>query len=141
MGKTMIYVDANYWIYWFDSRLQEHEYVLKPMREALQEGIILNIVTLIEVAHYLRNLAEKELLDKLNKIQSLTSLKLVNLDMELLKVALEQLIKYARVGIGGRDSVILATMQTLGVRRIVTHDKVFKQIKGLEVIDLIPQQR
>nr|MDO8080931.1 type II toxin-antitoxin system VapC family toxin [Candidatus Freyarchaeota archaeon] len=134
----MIYIDANYWIYWFDQRLPEHKHVLKLMREALQEGIILNVVTLIEVAHYLRNLTEKEFLDKINKIQSLTSLKLINLDAELLKVALEQLIKYARVGIGGRDSVILATMQTLGVRRIATHDKVFKQIKALEVIDPIP---
>jgi len=68
----MIYVDANYWIYWFDQRLPEHKHALKPMREALREGIILNVVTLIEVAHYLRNLAEKEFLDKINKIQSLT---------------------------------------------------------------------
>lgn len=133
----MIYVDANYWIYWFDSRLPEHKHVLKTMREALREGIILNVVTLIEVAHYLRNLAEKEFLDKLSKIQSLASIKFVNLDMELLSVALKQLVKYARVGIGGRDSVILATMKALGVKRIATHDKVFARIEGLEVIDSI----
>lgn len=60
------------------------------------------------------------------------------MDTELLKVALEQLIRYARVGIGGRDSVILATMQTVGVKRIATHDKVFKRIEDLEVIDKIP---
>ncbi|MBS7250558.1 MAG: type II toxin-antitoxin system VapC family toxin [Candidatus Freyarchaeota archaeon] len=134
----MIYVDANYWIYWFDQRLPEHKYVLKPMREALREGIVLNVITIIEVAHYLRNLAEKDFLDKLNKMQSLTSLELVNLDTELLKLALEKLVRYAKVGIGGRDSVILATMQALGIKRIATHDKVFKQIKGLEVIDQIP---
>ncbi|MGQ9720480.1 MAG: type II toxin-antitoxin system VapC family toxin [Candidatus Jordarchaeum sp.] len=138
MGKAMIYVDANYWIYWFDQRLPEHKYVLKPMREAFREGIILNVFTLIEVAHYLRNLTEKEFFDKLDKIQSLTSLKLVDLETELLKVSLEQLIRHARVGIGGRDSIILATMQTLGVKRIATHDRFFTKIKGLEVIDTIP---
>lgn len=134
----MIYVDANYWIYWFDQRLPEHKYVLKTMREALFEGVVLNLVTIVEVAHYLRYLDKKDFLDKLNRMQSLTSLKLVNLDTELLNLALKQLVKHAKVGIGGRDSVILATMQALKVKRILTHDKVFTKIKGLEVIDTIP---
>jgi len=138
MGKTMIYVDANYWIYWFDQRLPEHKHVLKPIREAIQEGIILNVVTLIEVAHYLRSLNEKEFFDKLNKIRGLTSLKLVELDTKLLGVALEELVKYSKVGIGGRDSVVLATMKTQGVKRIATHDKVFTRIKDIEAIDTIP---
>ncbi|MEM2134340.1 MAG: hypothetical protein QXG44_05790 [Candidatus Jordarchaeaceae archaeon] len=95
---------------------------MKPMREALPEGIVLNVVTIIEAAHYLRNLAEKDFLDKLNKMQSLTSLELVNLYKELLKLALEKLVRYAKVGIPGRGSVILATMQALGTKRIATHE-------------------
>lgn len=39
----MIYVDTNYWIYWFDKRLPEHRDVLKTMRKATREGIIRTI--------------------------------------------------------------------------------------------------
>lgn len=135
----MIYIDANFWIYWFDQRLSEHKHVLEPMREAVREGIILNIVTLMEVAHYLRYLPPEEFRDKLHKIQSLTTLKLINLDVELAELAFEQLMKYAKIGIGSRDSVILATMQKIGTKRIATHDKGFTRIKELEVIDPIPK--
>jgi DNA invertase Pin-like site-specific DNA recombinase len=48
-----------YWIYRFDQRAPEHRHILKLMREALQEGIVLNVVNLIEVAHYLHNLTER----------------------------------------------------------------------------------
>jgi predicted nucleic acid-binding protein len=48
------------------------------------------------------------------------------------------LAKYARIGVGGRDSVIIATMKSAGIMRIATHDKVFTKVKGLEVIDPIP---
>jgi predicted nucleic acid-binding protein len=135
----MIYVDANFWIYWFDQRLSEHKHVLETMREAIREGIILNVITLVEVAHYLRNLSVQEFRDKLDKIQSLTTLKLINLDIELAKQAFKQLMKYSKAGIGARDGVILATMEATATKRIATHDKGFTKIKGLEVIDPIPK--
>jgi predicted nucleic acid-binding protein len=135
----MIYVDANFWIYWFDQRLAEHKYVQEPMREAIHEGIVLNVITLMEVAHYLRHLPAEEFRDKLYRMQSLTTLKLVNLDIELAKLAFEQLIKHSKTGIGSRDSVILATMAAADIKRIATHDKGFTKIKGLEVIDPIPK--
>jgi len=56
----MIYVDANFWIYWFDQRLPEHKHVTKPMRDAIHEGIVLNVVTLMEVAHYFRHLTKED---------------------------------------------------------------------------------
>jgi hypothetical protein len=83
MGDTMIYVDANFWIYWFDQRLPEHKHVLKPMRKAIQEGVVLSVVTLMEVAHYFRNLAGEEFHEKLDAIQSLTTLKIVDFDVDL----------------------------------------------------------
>jgi len=139
VGKIMIYVDANYWIYWFDQRLPEHKYVIETMRNAIHDGIILNVVTLIEVAHYFRHLPEKEFHKRLNAIKNLATLTFVNLDLDLTELAFEQLVKYAKIGVGGRDSVILATMKTSGTKRIVTHDEVFKKIENLEVIDPIPQ--
>jgi predicted nucleic acid-binding protein len=138
MGETMIYVDANLWIYWFDQRLPEHKYVLKAMRQATQEGVIINVVTLMEVAHYFRNLGAEEFHEKLDMIQGLTTLKMVDLDVALARSSIDQLAKYGKVGIGGRDSVIIATMESVGVMRIATHDRVFARIKGLEVIDPIP---
>jgi len=139
VGKIMIYVDANYWIYWFDQRLPEHKYVIETMRNAIHDGIILNVVTLMEVAHYFRHLPEKEFHKRLNAIKNLTTLTFVNLDLDLTELTFEQLVKYAKIGVGGRDSVILATMKTSGTKRIVTHDEVFKKIENLEVIDPIPQ--
>jgi len=133
----LIYVDANYWIYWFDQRLREHKYVLKPMRTIIQEGIVLNVVTLMEVAHYFRHLPKENFRRKLHAIQNLATLTIINLD--LAELAFEQLMRYSKIGIGGRDGVILATMKATSVKRIATHDEVFKKIESLEVIDPIPQ--
>jgi predicted nucleic acid-binding protein len=134
----MIYVDANYWIYWFDQRLPEHKHVLKPMRTIIHEGIVLNVVTLMEVAHYLRYLPKENFRRKLHAIQNLATLTFINLDLNLAELAFERLIKYAKIGIGGRDSIILATMKATGTKRIASHDEVFKKIEGIEVIDPIP---
>lgn len=134
----MIYVDANYWIYWFDQRLPEHKHVLKPMRTTIHEGIVLNVVTLMEVAHYFRHLPKENFRRKLHTIQNLATLTFISLDLDLAELAFEQLIKYAKIGISGRDSVILATMKAAGTKRIASHDEVFKKIEDLEVIDSIP---
>jgi len=134
----MIYVDANYWIYWFDQRLPEHKHVLKPMRTAIHEGIVLNVVTLMEVAHYFRHLPKENFRRKLHTIQNLATLTLINLDLDIAELAFEQLIKYAKIGIGSRDSVILSTMKATGTKIIATHDEVFKKIEDLEVVDPIP---
>jgi predicted nucleic acid-binding protein len=134
----MIYVDANYWIYWFDQRLPEHQHVLETMRDAIHEGVVLSVVTLIEVAHYFRHLPKEDFLKNIHRIENLATTRFVNLDLDLAELAFEQLTKYAKIGIGGRDSVILATMRRTGIKRIASHDKVFKKIEGLEVIDPIP---
>ncbi len=136
----MIYVDANCWIYWFDERVPEHKYVLKPMRSAISEGIVINYVTLMEIAHYLRYLAEIEFRDRMDMIKHLSTLSLIALDASLADLGLQLLAKYASEGIGGRDSIILATMQANNVRRILTHDYAFKKVKWIKVIDPIPDR-
>ncbi len=47
-----VYVDSNYWIYWMDPRHPEHRFTNAAMRLAIREDIIINLTTLIEVAHY-----------------------------------------------------------------------------------------
>jgi predicted nucleic acid-binding protein len=134
----MIYVDANYWIYWFDQRLPEHKYVTSPMRNAIHEGIVLNVITFVEVAHYFRYLPREGFRVKLQAMQNLATLRFISLDLDLANLALGHLVKHAEIGIGGRDSVILATMEATETRRIATHDEAFKKIEDLEVVDPIP---
>jgi len=110
------------------------------MRQAIKEGIILNVATLIEVAHYFRGLEEPELSSRVNKMRNLSTLTLVELDLATADIAVRLLARYARAGVGGRDAVILATMQLHGVKRIVTHDRDFRKVKGITVIDAIPQR-
>ena len=132
------YVDSNYWIYWMDSRHPEHRHVSKAMRAAIREGILLNLTSLLEVAHYFRDLGEAQLLSTMDKLRNLTTLNLAELDTTTADEALRILGRYSEMGIGGRDAVILATMQLHGVKRILTHDRDFRKVKGIRVIDFIP---
>ncbi len=134
----MIYVDSNYWIYWIDSRLPEHKHTIEVMSTAISNGIILNFVTLIEIAHYLRRLPSDEYSRILERIQYLPTLTLIDLDDQVTERTLEIIPEYAERGLGGRDCAIIATMKLYGVNRIATHDKAFKKIKGLQVVDSIP---
>lgn len=134
----MIYVDSNCWVYWLDERFHEHRYVIEPIRKAIHEGIIMSYVTFIEVAHYLRNLKRKDFDRNIGRIKNLSTLRLVNLDSTVTDLALKELSQHAPKGIGGRDSVILATMNLLGVSKIITHDQAFRKIRRIRAIDPVP---
>jgi predicted nucleic acid-binding protein len=108
------------------------------MRAAIREGILPNLTSLLEVVHYLRNLEEAEFLSTMDKLRNLTTLKLADLDAATADEALRVLASHSDAGIGGRDAVVLATMQLHGVKRILTHDRDFRRIKGIRVIDSIP---
>lgn len=136
----MIYVDSNYWIYWLDSRLPEHDRVVKTMRRAIRDGVAMSYVTLIEVAHYLRMLPGKEFTEVTDAIRSLSTLTLFNLNERIADLAVKMVPEYAPKGLGGRDCVILATMKFSGTRKIVTHDGAFRRVEGIEVIDAMPQR-
>lgn len=134
----MIYIDSNYWIYWLDPTLPEHRHVTKIMSEAVESGLTTNYVTLLEVAHHLRNLPKGEFLTVMESIKSLSTLTLSEFDAQTASLALDLLPQYAPTGLGGRDCIILSSMQLAGVRNIATHDRAFKGIKGIKVVDDIP---
>ena len=136
----MIYVDSNYWIYWLDSRLPEHELVMKTMRSAIREGIAMNYVTLLEVAHYLRSLSRQEFVELTGAILNLSTLTLFDLDGRVADLALGMVPDYAGEGLGSRDCAILATMRLSGIRKIATHDRAFVAVEGIEVVDAIPRR-
>ena len=121
-----------------DSRHPAHRHVLKTMETAVREGILLNLLSLLEVAHYFRNLGETELLMRMDKLRNLTTLTLAELDAATANEALRILGRYSSVGIGGRDAAVLATMRMHGVKRILTHDRDFRRVKGISVVDSIP---
>ena len=63
-------------------------------------------------------------------LRNLKTLTLTELDMTTADQAIRVLARYGKhEGIGGRDAVVLATMQLNGVKRILTHDKDFKKSK------------
>ncbi|WP_449463676.1 type II toxin-antitoxin system VapC family toxin [Tardisphaera miroshnichenkoae] len=133
-------MDSNYWIYWFDSRFPEHEAASKVVEEAVKEGILQSPVTLMEVAHYFRRLPKAQYDDLMGGLLSLSSLKVREFDFALARLSVELLGRYARLGMSGRDAAIIATMKAEGVNKIATHDKAFKAVPELTVIDPIPDE-
>jgi predicted nucleic acid-binding protein len=121
-----------------DRRQPEHRFVARVMREAIGDGIILNLMTLVEVAHYFRELDEQEFSSRMDKLRNLRTVTLVELDLTTADTAIRLLSRYGRIGIGGRDAVVLATMQLHGIKRILTHDRDFTKVKGIKVVDPIP---
>jgi predicted nucleic acid-binding protein len=121
-----------------DRRHPEHRFVTRAMRAAVREGIILNVASFIEVAHYFRGLGEPEFSYRMDELRNLRTLTLAELNMTTADQALGFLTRYGKVGIGGRDAVILATMKLHGVKRILTHDRDFGKVKEIRVVDPIP---
>jgi predicted nucleic acid-binding protein len=138
---TTTYVDSNIWIYFFDSETPEHEVVLDNTRRILQtDELVINTVTVIEVAHYLsRRLDGVELRTRMNAMLDLIGMEVTGFDEALLRESIEILSEYAASSnLSGRDAVVLATMKTYGVDRLVTQDKTLKGVAsslGFLVVD------
>ena len=131
------YVDANYWIYWFDERLPEHNSVNGAMQSAIREGVVVNTVTLMEVAHYFKGLPTDVIDEKMKTITGLSTLSLVDFTSSILQSSINFLSAYSPSGLGGRDCVILATMKAIGSKVLLTHDRAFRRVKGIKIIDEI----
>jgi len=132
----MLIIDSNIWAYYFDEDSPEHPFVVDDVEKALRsEGIAINTVIIIEVAHFLiKNLGP--ILGR-NKLSTFLSFpfRIVDLNYELTLKSLDLLAKYSHLGIGGRDATILATAETLNINEIMTHDEAFKRIEWLRIID------
>ena len=62
-------------------------------------------------------------------------MKIVDFDQYHAQKSIEYLAKYSQTGIGGRDATILASMEELEIKKLMTHDRAFKRIDFIEVID------
>jgi predicted nucleic acid-binding protein len=133
----LIYVDSNYWIYWLDGRLPEHKRVLPAMREAIESGILMNYVTLMEIGHYLRRLPYRAFIPKIEMILNLSTLVFADLDDRITRSAMEMLPRYSGKGLGVRDCVVIATMLDHELKDIMTHDIAFSRIADIRHVDIL----
>jgi len=130
-------IDSNIWAYYFDVDAPEHKFVVPEVRKALQEGALINTVVAMEVAHFLvKNLGPvlgKEKFDIFMGFPFVVD----ELDLELVRAAVDDLCKYSHLGIGGRDATLLASMRRKRVDRVMTHDEALKRVPDLKAIDPI----
>ncbi len=123
----MITIDSQIWIYFFDPNAPENENVRLWMNKNLQSSeIILSTIIPLEVAHNLYTIPKlssitiekllfKWITQKNIKIADVSHREMVN--------ALQMLKSLRPRRIGGRDCLILATMDLHNVGILVTNDK------------------
>ncbi|GEM_PF-5509527 len=70
-------------------------------------------------------------------ITSLSTLTLVDFTYTILQPSISILSTYSLSGLGSRDCVTLAAMKAIGTKVLLTHDKAFKKVKDIEIIDEI----
>lgn len=133
--ERLTFIDSNIWCYYFDRSAQEHDIVTESLEQVLEvDGVAINTVVAMEVAPYLiKNLGPKGK----KKVDVFLSypMEIVDFDQSLARRSIEYLAKYSQTGIGGRDATILASMQELDIKRLMTHDRAFKRLDFIEVID------
>ncbi|MCJ7648951.1 MAG: PIN domain-containing protein [Candidatus Lokiarchaeota archaeon] len=144
----MITIDSQIWIYYWDINALEHENIKKWLYGTEKDGIlfkediILNAIIPIEVGHHLYKTAElskdldkKTIEDLLMALISTENCQIIDIDAILLIDVIQKMKKYSSIGIGGRDTLILATMDRLKVSTIGTHDKNILALKSYKRID------
>jgi len=137
----MLFIDSNIWCYYFDQRLSEHTFVRVPMREIIKfEELACNTVVVIEVAHYLvRHFTERIARKKIEYLINLSNMQILDFNRQALTETVENLLTYAYTeGLGGRDATVIAAMKLQNIKKIVSHDDIFKRLANkleLEVID------
>ena len=130
-------IDSNIWAYYFDADAPEHKFVVPEVRKALREGVLINTVVAMEVAHFLvKNLGPVLGREKFDTFMGFPLI-VDELDLELVRAAVGELCKYSHLGIGGRDATLLASMRRKRVDRIITHDEALKRVPDLRAIDPI----
>jgi predicted nucleic acid-binding protein len=135
--ESLIFVDSNIWCYYFDRSAPEHDVVSEKLEEVLDDGGAINTVVAMEVAHYLiKNMGSNEGRNKMGLFLSYP-MEIMDFDQYLARRSVEFLAKYSQTGIGGRDATILSSMEELETKKLMTHDRAFKRLDFIEVVDPI----
>jgi len=89
----------------------------------------------MELAHFLvKNLGPVDGGEKLGLFLRFP-LAISDFDYRAALDSVEMLKRHSHLGIGGRDSTVLALMSRAGVKRIMTHDEALKKVDWLEALD------
>ena len=144
----MITIDSQIWIYYWDSNALEHQNIKKWMNGTEKDGIlfkeelVLSSIIPIEVGHNLyrsadlRKELDKDLVEELLlSLISTENCKIIEIDELLLVDVIQKMKDHSQLGIGGRDTLILSTMDRLKVSTIATHDKSILKLKKYRRID------
>lgn len=139
--KPIIFIDSNYWIYLFDQTTKEHSYVKNHFDEIFSNfKFAVNVVVMIEVMHYLVKRLGVTIAKKKWEIFSSIDFIIGNLEFGDLDLVFGEFSKFNHFGIGGRDATVLAFIKSNNITKLCTHDKSFKKIPDLEIIDPIPEK-
>jgi predicted nucleic acid-binding protein len=132
----LILIDSNIWAYYFDSSLDEHKSVVKPIETSLKKGqAVVNATVVIETIHYLIKRLGPIVGGEKSRVFTALGLPLFPIDSAVIEISLQKLCEFTHLGIGGRDASILATMEIEGISQIMTHDQAFKRLPDIKVID------
>jgi len=144
----MITIDSQIWIYYWDINALEHKNIKNWLNGKEKDGIlfkediVLSAIIPIEVGHHLYKVADlskdldKETIEELIlALISTENCQIIDIDSILLVDVVQKMKAYSLLGIGGRDTLILATMDRLKVSTIATHDKNILSLKKYRRID------
>jgi uncharacterized protein len=148
----MITIDSNIWIYYLDPSINEHKHVLDYVEELIRdEELLSSTIIWLEVSHYLyrtSSIKKEKLVDTLSKFVRLSSMHVIDFDVELYFETIRLLGEFRNdhkigLSVGARDASIIAMMKKYKVKTIVTHDSDFVRLADegiIKVIDPIPSQ-
>jgi len=140
----LISIDSQIWIYYLDSNATESANVIRYLDGNNNDGIIatekiiINTIIPLEVAH---NFFRNEEIDVEKAYEIITStfqlenMEIKEITLALMELALKIVAKNRRKGIGGRDALILATMEQEQINTLVSHDKNLLELINLRRID------
>ena len=140
--RPIIFIDSNYWIYLFDKTCDEHDYIVDHFKVLYENSsLAINTIVMVEVMHYLVKRLGTTIAKQKWQLFSSIDFIVGNLEFEHLDRIFEVLSKFSHTGIGGRDATILSFMEDNNIIKLCTHDKAFKKIPDIEIIDPIPNQK
>ncbi|MGV9141424.1 MAG: type II toxin-antitoxin system VapC family toxin [Promethearchaeota archaeon] len=132
----MISIDSQIWIYYWYPKAKEHSTVKNWIEGSKNDGIIhkelviLSVIIPLEIGHNLYKIAKSSKILDVESVSNILfslisneNVKIIDIDSILLVDALQKMKNYSILGIGGRDTLILATMDKFGLKTIATHDK------------------
>jgi predicted nucleic acid-binding protein len=140
--KPIVFIDSNYWIYLLDKTCDEHDYIVDHFKALYDSSsLAINTIVMVEIMHYLIKRLGTTIAKQKWQLFSSIDFIVGNLEFEQLDRIFDVLSKFSHTGIGGRDASILSFMEDNNITKLCTHDKAFKKIPDIEIIDPIPNEK